>query len=50
MDDDWFARIGRSLKSAMTILQEAKRLEEAGCFAIVIECVPAAVADIITKV
>ncbi len=40
---------GRTEEDAARILAEAKRLEELGCFALVLECVPAALASQITK-
>ena len=40
---------GREAVSARAILEDAKALAEAGCFAIVLECVPAALAAEITK-
>ncbi len=40
---------GRTAEAAMKLLQEAKALEEAGCFCLVLECVPHQVAALITK-
>jgi 3-methyl-2-oxobutanoate hydroxymethyltransferase len=40
---------GRSDKDAARILAEARRLEELGCFALVLECVPAPLASRITQ-
>ncbi|BBM82708.1 3-methyl-2-oxobutanoate hydroxymethyltransferase [Candidatus Uabimicrobium amorphum] len=40
---------GKNEESAKILLQEAQTLEELGCFAIVLECVPSHVADEITK-
>jgi len=40
---------GKTDESARRILEEALALEMAGCFALVLECVPAAVAKAITK-
>lgn len=40
---------GKSEDQAAKLLQEAKALEAAGCFALVIECVPSALAKTITK-
>lgn len=40
---------GKDAKSARKILQYAKELEAAGCFSIVLECIPDAVAQMITE-
>ncbi len=40
---------GRTAQSAKLLLEEAKALEEAGCFSLVLECVPEEVAAIITQ-
>ncbi|WP_093230855.1 3-methyl-2-oxobutanoate hydroxymethyltransferase [Thermoflavimicrobium dichotomicum] len=40
---------GKDAKSAERILTEAKRLEEAGAFALVLECVPEELARVITE-
>jgi 3-methyl-2-oxobutanoate hydroxymethyltransferase len=40
---------GRSLEAARRLIQDAQALEEAGCFSIVLETVPAPLAMIITK-
>ena len=40
---------GRSEDDAARILREAKRLEELGCFSLVLECVPSALAARITR-
>ncbi len=40
---------GRDDKAAKQLLQDAKALEEAGCFALVMECVPAPLAKKITE-
>ncbi len=40
---------GKGQKEAETILQEAKALEAAGVFALVLECVPSSLASLITK-
>ncbi len=40
---------GKTAEAAVQVLDDAKRLEEAGCFAIVIECVPAAVSELICE-
>ena len=40
---------GKDLASARKIVEDAKRLEEAGAFAIVLECVPEALARLVTE-
>ncbi len=40
---------GRNEKAAQSIFDQAKSLEDAGCFSIVLECVPESVAQTITK-
>jgi 3-methyl-2-oxobutanoate hydroxymethyltransferase len=40
---------GKTAEAAVQVLDDAKRLEDAGCFAIVIECVPAAVSELICE-
>ncbi len=40
---------GKSLKDAQKLLEDAKALEEAGVFAITLECVPEALAQLITE-
>jgi 3-methyl-2-oxobutanoate hydroxymethyltransferase len=40
---------GRAEKEAGEILEDAKALEQAGCFAIVLECVPASLAKAVTE-
>lgn len=40
---------GKNAGAAVRILKEAKALEEAGCFAVVLEAVPAPLADAVTK-
>ncbi len=40
---------GKTDESARRLREEALILQEAGCFALVLECVPAAVAEVITK-
>lgn len=42
-----FKAQGKSAKKAAQLISEAKALERAGCFSLVIEAVPAAVADLI---
>ena len=40
---------GKSLKSAVRLMEDARALEEAGVFALVLECVPASLARLITE-
>ena len=40
---------GRSLKDAVRLMEDARALEEAGAYAIVLECVPAQLASMITE-
>ena len=40
---------GRSLKEAVRLMEDARALEEAGAYAIVLECVPAQLASMITE-
>ena len=40
---------GRSLKEAVHLMEDARALEEAGAYAIVLECVPAQLAGMITE-
>ena len=40
---------GKSTAGALTVLQDALAVQEAGCFAVVLEAVPAGVASLITK-
>ena len=40
---------GKSLEAAKKLISDAKTLEEAGAFAVVLECVPAALAEEVTK-
>ncbi len=40
---------GKEEEQAIQLLKEAKRLEEAGCFALVLECIPSKLANIITQ-
>jgi 3-methyl-2-oxobutanoate hydroxymethyltransferase len=44
-----FKAQGRSATQAVTLWEEARALEAAGCFALVLEAVPAAVAEEITR-
>jgi 3-methyl-2-oxobutanoate hydroxymethyltransferase len=40
---------GRDQSAALTLVEDAQRLEEAGCFSIVMECVPDEVARMVTN-
>lgn len=40
---------GKDLEGARSLIEQAKKLEEAGCFSIVLECVPWQIAEVITK-
>lgn len=40
---------GKNEKAAKELIDAAKRIEEAGAFSIVLECVPAKIAEIVTK-
>jgi 3-methyl-2-oxobutanoate hydroxymethyltransferase len=40
---------GREQSAALTLVEDAQRLEEAGCFSIVMECVPDEVARMVTN-
>ncbi|MCM8797380.1 MAG: 3-methyl-2-oxobutanoate hydroxymethyltransferase [Candidatus Omnitrophica bacterium] len=40
---------GRDAQAALRLLEQAKQLEEEGCFAIVLECVPDKIAGLITQ-
>ena len=40
---------GKSLKSAVRLMEDARALEEAGVFSLVLECVPASLATLITN-
>mmetsp|Transcript_8022 Transcript_8022/g.14211 ORF Transcript_8022/g.14211 Transcript_8022/m.14211 type:complete len:350 (+) Transcript_8022:102-1151(+) len=44
-----FKAQGRSAKAAIDIIKDAEALQEAGCFAAVLECVPAIVAREVTR-
>ena len=39
---------GREHEQALLLIQQAQRLEEAGCFALVVECIPATLAKTLT--
>ncbi len=43
-----FKAQGKTAEAAERVIEEAKALEEAGCFAVVVECVPAAVGEELT--
>ena len=40
---------GKTIDAEARLLNEAKQLQEAGCFAVVLECIPHALAETITK-
>ena len=40
---------GRSLKAAVALMEDARALEEAGAYSIVLECVPAALAKMVSR-
>ncbi len=40
---------GKTADAAKTIIDDARRLEDAGCFCIVLECIPSPVAKLITE-
>ena len=40
---------GRDEETARRLIQDAKEIEQSGAFAVVLECVPAQLAEIITK-
>ena len=40
---------GKTTAAAQTLIDQAVQLEQAGCFSLVLECIPAALAEIITK-
>ena len=40
---------GKTLKAAVRLMEDARALEDAGAFAVVLECVPAALAGLITQ-
>lgn len=44
-----FRAQGKTMMAARQLLEDALRLQDAGCFAIVIECVPEEVAQILTE-
>jgi 3-methyl-2-oxobutanoate hydroxymethyltransferase len=44
-----FKAQGKTAEAAETVIGEAKALEAAGCFAVVVECVPAAVGEELTN-
>lgn len=44
-----FKAQGKTAGAARKVLDDARRLEAAGCFAVVIECVPAAVTELISS-
>jgi len=40
---------GKDVESALKIIEDAKSLEKKGCFSLVLECIPAQIAEIISK-
>lgn len=40
---------GKNIEAAKRLIEDAKILEEAGCFAIVLECIPSSLSDMISK-
>lgn len=40
---------GKTAEAAKVIMDDAKKLQDAGCYAVVLECVPAAIAKIISE-
>lgn len=44
-----YQKQGKEKKTAHALLDDASKLEELGCFAIVLECIPDELADKITK-
>ena len=48
-DPTQFRVQGRTATDAARILDSARRLEAAGCFSVVLECVPSVVAEVITR-
>ena len=40
---------GQSEEAAFALIEQARQLEEAGCFSVVLECIPTAVAKKITE-
>ncbi|MFA4982574.1 MAG: 3-methyl-2-oxobutanoate hydroxymethyltransferase [Candidatus Omnitrophota bacterium] len=40
---------GKTAEAAKVIIDDAKKLEKVGCFGLVLECIPTAIADIITN-
>eukprot|EP00164_Ancoracysta_twista_P003515 GFYU01004692.1.p1 GENE.GFYU01004692.1~~GFYU01004692.1.p1 ORF type:complete len:401 (-),score=100.65 GFYU01004692.1:159-1361(-) len=40
---------GKTANKALQLIEDARRLQDAGCFAVVIECVPAPVAQAVTE-
>lgn len=44
-----FKAQGRSVEAALKLIEDAKALEEAGCFAILLEAIPAEIGQIITE-
>ncbi|CDF33050.1 unnamed protein product [Chondrus crispus] len=44
-----FRAMGRTSKEAICVLDDARAVQDAGAFALVVECVPNRVADVVTK-
>lgn len=44
-----FRAMGRTSEEAIRVLRDARAVQDAGAFALVIECVPARVAEVVTK-
>lgn len=44
-----FRAMGRTAEEAARVVEEAQALEKAGCFAVVLECVPAVVGRLVTE-
>lgn len=43
------SRQGRTYADALRVIEEAEALEKAGCFALLLECVPSPIAAAVTK-
>ena len=48
-DPSQFRVQGRTAEEALQIIESARQLEAAGCFSIVLECVPAPVGELMTQ-
>ncbi|MDO8525099.1 MAG: 3-methyl-2-oxobutanoate hydroxymethyltransferase, partial [Candidatus Omnitrophota bacterium] len=40
---------GKTAEAAKAIIEDAKKLEDAGCFSLVLECIPSEIANVITE-